>query len=368
MENIKREELISAYLDGELDAIEAARTEQWIAEDPRAKKLFDDLKLMQDAIHQLPRHPLESDLTRGVLDQIVDQSVVSESHQPDPFIAASYCEDSAVTERSLNLATDFSRDSSEFHQAVSANSPATQSPQGVHRRIYLWPAIAVAVALLLMIFSRSDQTEKDAMVVRTDASVNSKMLPPHQAAVESMEISALELGVEAEADKKQITNQRPAGEQLARATQNYQSFNRVAPRKKTAQYKALNRLPTYIFGVAPSLDLARQLEDFTKDDRQIRLIKLGMSEKSESSHHIFELSGDAEAIHKVTESLKNTQGITLASIKMSFREDEDIEKQSATSQRSLHELKEELDPFEIEEAIIQTVPSSIRMIFVVPSS
>ena len=194
------------------------------------------------------------------------------------------------------------------------------------------------------------------------------MLPPHQAAVESMEISALELGVEAEADKKQITNQRPAGEQLARATQNYQSFNRVAPRKKTAQDKSINRLPTYIFGVAPSLDPTRQLEDLTKDDRQIRLIKLGMSEKSESRHHIFELSGAAEAIHKVTESLKNTQGITLASIKMSFREDEDIEKQSATSQRSLHELKEELDPFEIEEAIIQTVPSSIRMIFVVPSS
>ena len=43
MENIKREELISAYLDGELDAIEAARTEQWIAEDPRAKKLFNDV-------------------------------------------------------------------------------------------------------------------------------------------------------------------------------------------------------------------------------------------------------------------------------------------------------------------------------------
>ena len=368
MEDIKREELISAYLDGELDAIEAARTEQWIAEDPRAKKLFNDLKLMQDAIHQLPRHPLESDLTRGILDQIADQSVVSESHHPDRFIAASYCEDSTFIEESPHLTSEFSRDGSEVHQAVAANSPATQPPQEARRRIYLWPAVAVGVAVLLMIFSRPDQREKDPMVVRTDASANSKILPPHQPTVESMEISAFELGLEAEADKKQIANQRPADEQPARATDNYQSINKVAPRKKTAQDKAKNRLPTYIFGVAPSLDLARQLEDFTKDDRQIRLIKLGMSEKSESSHHIFELSGDAKAIHKITESLKNTQGITLASVKRSFREDEDIKKQLATRQRSLNELKDELDSFGIEEGNRQTVPGSIRMIFVVPSS
>ena len=50
MEDIKREELISAYLDGELDATEAARAEQWIAEDPQAKKLFEDLKMREEEL------------------------------------------------------------------------------------------------------------------------------------------------------------------------------------------------------------------------------------------------------------------------------------------------------------------------------
>ena len=76
MDEIKREELISAYLDGELDPSEAEHTKKWIAEDPRAKKLFEELKILQDAIHELPKHHLESDLTQPVLDHIVDQPVM----------------------------------------------------------------------------------------------------------------------------------------------------------------------------------------------------------------------------------------------------------------------------------------------------
>tara|TARA_B110000116_G_C16623076_1_gene484675 strand:+ start:694 stop:846 length:153 start_codon:yes stop_codon:yes gene_type:complete len=46
----KREELISAYLDGELDAAEHERTAKWIEEDPRAQKLLQELQGLQAAM------------------------------------------------------------------------------------------------------------------------------------------------------------------------------------------------------------------------------------------------------------------------------------------------------------------------------
>ena len=371
MEDIKREELISAYLDGELDATEAARAEQWIAEDPQAKKLFEDLKLMQDAIHQLPSHPLESDLTRGVLDQITDQSLVSESEYSSAFIAASYSEDSPIVEEPTRRERVLAKYTSEYHQDSEEKVPSTESPQRDRRRIYLWPAIAVAASVLLMIFSRSEQREQDGLVVQRDASVRLKKLPSQQGSIKSMEINAFELPVESRLDKGQIPNNRPAGESKARARENYQSMKKAAaPRaavqdiaRDEPQDKDLNSLPVYTFGVAPSLDLTRQLEDLMKDVQQIGLIKLGVRENSESTHHIFELSGDAEAIEKAMNSLKNTEGISLAN--REFVTPKETEKEQSTTRQL---LREQPDLFSTEGVDIQTAPGPIRLIFVEPSS
>ena len=371
MEDIKREELISAYLDGELDATEAARVEQWIAEDPQAKKLFEDLKLMQDAIHRLPRHPLESDLTRGVLDQITDQSVVSESQHSGAFIAASYSEDYSIDKEPTRRERVFAKYTSEYHQNLEENLPSTEFPQRARRRIYLWPATAIAAAVLLMIFSNSEQKEKDGLVVQRDASVRLKNLPSQQGSIKSMEINAFELPVESRADKGQISNDRTIGESKAHARENYQSMNKAAPPRAAArdiardapQDKDFNSLPVYTFGVSPSLDLTRQLEDLMKDAQQIGLIKLGVREKSESTHHIFELYGDAEAIDKIMNSLKTTEGIILAS--RAFVTPKETEKEQSTMR---HFLRNKFDLFSTEGVDIQTVPGPIRLIFVVPSS
>ena len=367
MEDIKREELISAYLDGELDATEAARAEQWIAEDPQAKKLFEDLKFMQDAIHQLPRHPLESDLTRGVLDQITDQSVVSESQHSGAFIAASRFEDSPIIERSIKHEAVLPKDMPESHEELVGNLSGSEPPQATRRRIYLWPAVAVAAAVLLLIFSRPEQREQDGLVVQRDASAKLKNLAPQQGAIESIEINAFGLSEESKADKRQIPNDRPAGESIAQARGNYQSTKKVAPpysaTLSTAQDKDLNSFAVYTFGVAPSLDLKQQVEDLTKDVRRIGLIKLGVSEQGESTHHIFELSGDVEAINKVMKTLKTTKGISFLSRKMVSSKE--MEKERATTRRF---LRENLDLLSTEGGDAQTVPGSTRIIFVVPSS
>ena len=371
MEDIKREELISAYLDGELDATEAARAEQWIAEDPQAKKLFEDLKFMQDAIHQLPRHPLESDLTRGVLDQITDQSVVSESQHSGAFIAASRFEDSPIIERSIKHEAVFPKDMPESHEEVVGNLSASEPPQVTRRRIYLWPAVAVAAAVLLLIFSRPEQREQGGLVVQRDASAKLKNLPPQQEAIQSIETNAFELSVESEADKKQIPNDRPAGESFARARANYQSMKKEATpdsvardtAQDTSQDKELDSLALYTFEVATSLDLKQQVEDLTKDVRQIGLIKLGVSEHGESIHHIFELSGDVEAIDKAIKTLKTTEGIIFLSRKIISSKE--MEKERTTTRRF---LRKKLDLLSTEGGDTQTVPGSVRIIFVVPSS
>ena len=70
MDENKREELISAYLDGELDAAEHERTAKWIEEDPRAQKLLQELQGLQAAMRTLPQHRLEKNLMQPVLEQI----------------------------------------------------------------------------------------------------------------------------------------------------------------------------------------------------------------------------------------------------------------------------------------------------------
>ena len=62
MNDESREELISAYIDGELSADERARVERWLAEDPRLRQLHDELRGLGGALRSLPLHKLERDL------------------------------------------------------------------------------------------------------------------------------------------------------------------------------------------------------------------------------------------------------------------------------------------------------------------
>ena len=48
------DELLSAYLDGELSAEERARVEAHLAADPQARKLFDELRGVSLAMRELP--------------------------------------------------------------------------------------------------------------------------------------------------------------------------------------------------------------------------------------------------------------------------------------------------------------------------
>jgi len=62
-------ELLSAYLDGELTVEEQARVEQWLADDPAARRLLDELGAVSRMVGQLPDERLGEDLSVAVLKQ-----------------------------------------------------------------------------------------------------------------------------------------------------------------------------------------------------------------------------------------------------------------------------------------------------------
>ncbi len=62
-----REELISAYLDGELPPEKRAEVEKWLAESLPLRQLHDELRALRSSIESLPRHKLERDLAPTVL-------------------------------------------------------------------------------------------------------------------------------------------------------------------------------------------------------------------------------------------------------------------------------------------------------------
>jgi putative zinc finger protein len=119
-----REELISAYLDDELSADERAQVEKWLAESAEYRQLYEDLRAVRVSMQSLPRHKLDRDLGPAVLRR-AERSVLSGAQRP--AIAA------AVKPTPAELARQW-------------------WARGGKRRM-LWPAAAIAAALLIAMFN-----------------------------------------------------------------------------------------------------------------------------------------------------------------------------------------------------------------------
>jgi hypothetical protein len=67
MSSLPHDKLLSAYLDGELNAAERAEAERLLETDPAARRLFEELKAMSAAIRALPQEKIGRDISRQVL-------------------------------------------------------------------------------------------------------------------------------------------------------------------------------------------------------------------------------------------------------------------------------------------------------------
>lgn len=145
----RREELISAYLDGELAPEERAEVEKWIEESPELRQLHDDLRSLGSSIRSLPRHKLDQDLGSTVVRR-AERTVLGGDSQP-----------------------------SSAPEVRPAPSIATWWLRGAGWRRLAWPAFALAAALMILLFNSDEravqrevaQAPKDApkIAARRDA-------------------------------------------------------------------------------------------------------------------------------------------------------------------------------------------------------
>ena len=82
MNDLPQNELLSAYLDGELTADEQAEAERLLASSPAARQLLDELRALSATLQSLPQQKLGEDLSRQVL-RVAERRMLTEGEPDD---------------------------------------------------------------------------------------------------------------------------------------------------------------------------------------------------------------------------------------------------------------------------------------------
>jgi hypothetical protein len=154
MKDLPQNELLSAYLDGELTAAEQADVERLLAASPAARQLLDELRSLSTAIQALPRQKLGEDLSQHVL-HMAERRMLTEGTPDDS---------SSSSEASVPLSRSF------FHRFVN-------------RRAMIWTGLAVAIAVMIAVTERRESNSLDHRAVaratpKSRATINEPGSPP----------------------------------------------------------------------------------------------------------------------------------------------------------------------------------------------
>ncbi len=164
MKNVPENELFSAYVDGELTAAEQAEVERALAASPEARRLVDDLRALGSTLQALPVQRLDQDLSGEIL-RVAEHRMLSGRAESQADLGEPLPESIA------------------WRAFVR---------RWTRPRIWLWPALAVAVSLLLVVL----QPEQGRREVPAPGEKVVALAPPARKTSEPPAIGAL---VEAEA-------------------------------------------------------------------------------------------------------------------------------------------------------------------------
>jgi hypothetical protein len=169
------DELLSAYVDGELTAAERALVEERLRSDPTAAALVDELRSLSSAIKSLPRETLGRDLRAGVLAEVEQARADLDSHGP----------------------------AAQSHSTTLPLTPVDRWA-GIRRGL-VWSALAIAATVLIAIFQPAELAQDERELARAEK---------RQAAVvkADAEVEQLERRLRASQDAKE-----ESGDQLAAA-------------------------------------------------------------------------------------------------------------------------------------------------------
>ena len=163
MKDVPDNELVSAYLDGELNAQERAQVEQWLAANPAARQLVDDLRALSSRLRSLPKERLGEDLSERVL-QVAQRRMLTQpgsTAKVAPAQSAQPVEPAPWRKLVRRLATP---------------------------RTLLWPTIAASVALWLALYHPGER-EKAARQAKPQVAMESPSRP--KASAQDVQIRAL---------------------------------------------------------------------------------------------------------------------------------------------------------------------------------
>jgi hypothetical protein len=148
------DELLSAYLDGELPADERQRVERLLADQPESRQLLDELRALGGTLAVLPRHRLESDFAARVLRAAERTMLSGDASDDDDAPHSSGGKQSAARDANGRSREDVKPVPASQHEAVWSTAEAGWSWQRA-RRPMSWLAVVLAASLLIMFVERS---------------------------------------------------------------------------------------------------------------------------------------------------------------------------------------------------------------------
>lgn len=161
------QELLSAYLDGELTAAEQARVERLLADDPAYRQLYDELRALRTNFETLPRFTLAKDISSLVLRRA--EQAMLHGTGPGQASARDGSKSADGSQQRAGSANGSSRSDGRMTRDVGSGMAADEAgstadeaesdvpvirlrwPRGW--RPWLWPAVAAAAALYVAMFS-----------------------------------------------------------------------------------------------------------------------------------------------------------------------------------------------------------------------
>ena len=141
------DELLSAYLDDELSPEERAAVEARLAADPSAQQLLHQLRAVCEAVQALPQEVVGHDMRESILHKAEERETIGPLGRM----------------RSAGEHADPSNG-----QPVTALDDAPKFTFGRTRRGWVWASLAIAAALLIMVFGREPERDQLADVAQNE--------------------------------------------------------------------------------------------------------------------------------------------------------------------------------------------------------
>jgi hypothetical protein len=207
------EELLSAYVDGELTADERALVEERLRTDPHAAQLVEELRSLSTAIKSLPRETLGRDLRASIQSEVENARSAADARATIPL------------------------------------SEPLDPPRGF-RRGFVWSTIAIAAALMLMFLQRGeDQDDRDLAVAKVERQETARRRNRDAALDADKELPSMgEMRADSVPEEKALAMTRDRG-------------SATAPAEPAAPAAPLAPEPASEADVSQMADAAKPLED-----------------------------------------------------------------------------------------------------------